>query len=101
MYFPSTTLERSDESNISPDAFNKKMLAKHNEFVALCLDLKEQFQGIRSMGVLNNTVYAVQDTTPLVQNEGVQNKNTCDFVPGIVGHTARFQETVRVKLIAC
>jgi hypothetical protein len=91
---------RSDE-NVSPDAFNKKMLLKHNEFVACCLNLKEGFQGNRNISALSGGEYAIQRTTSLVQSERVQNKIQTEFVPGITGHLAKFQETVQLKLIAC
>lgn len=91
---------RSDE-NVSPDAFNKKMLLKHNEFVACCLNLKEAFQGNRTVGDLDSGVYATRRTTSLVQSERVQNKVQTEFVPGINGHLAKFQETVQLKLVAC
>lgn len=91
---------RSDE-NISPDAFNKKMLLRHNEFVACCLNLKEAFQGNRNMGLFDPSVYALQQTTPLVQSERVQNKIQTEFVPGITGHLAKFQQTVRLMATPC
>ncbi len=93
---------RSDE-NVSPDAFNKKMLLKHNEFIACCLNLKEAFQGNRNLGVLTSGAggYALQRTTSLVQSERVQNKVQTEFVPGITGHLAKFQETVQLQLTAC
>lgn len=91
---------RVDE-NISPDAFNKKMLLRHNEFVACCLNLKEAFQGNRNLGLFSPTEYAVQRTTSLVQSERVQNKIETEFVPGVRGHLAKFQETVQLKLVAC
>lgn len=90
--------ERSDE-NISPDAFNKKMLLKHNEFIDCILDLKEAFQGRRNIPGLSG--YAVSRTTSLVQSERVQNKVATEFVPGISGHLAKFQETVQLQLTAC
>ncbi len=99
--FAQYDFERADESILTPDAFNKLMLSKHNAFVALILSLKEQFQGIRNMGILDTNVYAVQQTTPLVQNAFTVNKGVCDFIPDVQGHSARFQETVRVQLIAC
>ncbi len=77
------------------------MLKKHNEFVALVLDLKEAFQGVRNMGVLDTGTYSVQETTSLVQTEAITNKGDCIFVPGVKGHQVRLQETVRVQLIAC
>lgn len=91
---------RSDE-NVSPDEFNKRMLLKHNEFVACCLKLKEAFQGQRTIGALDAAVYATRRTTSLVQSERVQNKVQTEFVPGINGHLAKFQETVQLKLVAC
>lgn len=91
---------RADE-NLSPDAFNKKMLKRHNEFVACCLDLKEAFQGNLGLGILDTAEYSMQETTSLVQSERVQDKVATEFVPGIVGHLAKFQETVRLKKIPC
>lgn len=91
---------RTDE-NVSPDAFNKKMLLRHNAFVKFCLDLKEAFQGNRNLGLFDPAVYATQRTTSLVQSERVQNKTLTEFVPGITGHLAKFQETVQFKLVAC
>ena len=91
---------RSDE-NVSPDAFNKKMLLKHNEFVACCLDLKEAFQGDRNIGPTLSADYAVKRTTSLVQSERTQNRIQTEFVPGINGHLAKFQETVQLQLVAC
>lgn len=91
---------RSDE-NVSPDAFNKKMLLKHNEFIACCLNLKEAFQGNRTIGVLDGATYTVRRTTSLVQSERVQNKIQTEFVPGVNGHLAKFQETVQLQLVAC
>ncbi len=91
---------RSDE-NISPDAFNKKMLLKHNEFIACCLDLKEAFQGFRNTGLTLSANYIVNRTTSLVQSERVQNKIQTEFVPGVNGHLAKFQETVQLQLEPC
>lgn len=91
---------RVDE-NISPDAFNKKMLLRHNEFVACCLNLKEAFQGNRNLGLSLSEDYSVQRTTSLVQSERVQNKIQTDFIPGVNGHLAKFQETVQLKRVAC
>jgi hypothetical protein len=91
---------RSDE-NVSPDEFNKRMLLKHNEFVACCLNLKEAFQGRRTIGVLDEAVYATRLTTSLVQTERAQNKVQTEFVPGINGHLAKFQETVQLQFVAC
>lgn len=92
--------ERSDE-NVSADAFNKKMLLRHNEFVACCLNLKEAFQGDRSLGLFDAGVYATQKTTSLVQSERAQNRVPTEFVPGITGHLAKFQETVQLQTAAC
>lgn len=89
---------RADE-NLSPDAYNKKMLEKHNEFIGCCLNLKEAFQGNRDLPGLS--AYATKRTTSLVQSERVQNKVQTEFVPGVTGHLAKFQETVQLKLIAC
>lgn len=93
-------LERADE-NVTPDAFNKKMLKSHNEFIAACLDLTSEFFGIRNIGVLDTAEYAVQQTTNLVQTQFIENKAITDFIPGVRGHKARFDETVRVQLIPC
>jgi hypothetical protein len=93
--------ERSDENIMTADAFNKLMLRRHNEFIKLVLDLKEQFQGLIDMGVLDTNVYAVQRTTPLIENQFIVNKANCEFVPGVQGHSAKFQETVQLQLIAC
>jgi hypothetical protein len=98
--FAQYDLERTDE-NISPDAFNKKMLKHHNELVKCALDLKEAFQGKLNIGVLDTAEYAVQRTTPLVQNQFLANKEQCVFVPGVMGHAVRFQETVQIQKIAC
>lgn len=98
--FSQYDVTRTDE-NISPDSFNKKMLLKHNEFVACCLNLKEVFQGNRNIGVLGSDVFATHRTTSLVQSERVQNKVQCEFVPGVNGHLAKFQETVQLRFVAC
>lgn len=98
--FSQYDLERSDE-NISPDAFNKKMLKAHNEFVGAFLELKETFQGWRNMGILDDAVYAIQQTTSLVQNQFIENRAQCRFIPGVVGHQVILDEPVRLKLVAC
>lgn len=92
--------ERLDETE-TPDEFDKKMLLRHNAFVACCLGLKEAFQGNRTLAGLDGSVYAVRRTTSLVQTERVQNLAQTEFIPGIRGHLARFQETVQLKLVAC
>ena len=92
--------ERSDE-NISPDAFNKRMLKAHDEFVAAMLELKDVFQGNRSMGILDADRYAVQQTSSLVQTQFIENRADSIFVPGVTGHQALFDESVKLRLKAC
>lgn len=92
--------ERTDE-NISPDAFNKKMLLRHNEFVGCILDLKEVFQGEQDMGLALGEPYAIQRITSLVQTLPAQNRVQTEFIPGITGHRAKFKETVKLQLVEC
>lgn len=98
--FSQYDLERSDE-NVSPDAFNKKMLLKHNEFTKLVLDLLDEFQGDRNMGVLDHSIYAWEVTTGLLQTEAITNRGVCAFIPDVQGHQCRLQEQVQVQLVAC
>lgn len=92
--------ERSDE-NLTPDAFNKKMLKSHNDFIAIWLQLKASFQGLKNMGLTLSEGYATQRTTSLIQNNFIENKVTCRFIPGVVGYSVTFDEGVQLKLVAC
>lgn len=95
--YDSTRLDETD----TPDEFDKKMLLRHNAFVACCLNLKEAFQGNRNIPGLTPGDYVVSRTTSLTQTERIQNRVPTEFVPGVRGHLAKFQEEVQVQFTDC
>lgn len=99
--FTQYDLKRADESLISPDAFQKLMLKKHNDFVEDLLAIKAAFQGIRNLGVLNTDKYVIQQTNSISMVGDNLNRGLCDFIPSVRGHIARFEERVYLKLKEC
>ena len=83
---------RMDES-ATPDVFDKKVLEQHNKFIETWLGLKEAFQRVASLGLAGFTVI---DSHPLIQAESIQNQVVCEFVPGVVGFSARLNETIKI-----
>lgn len=102
--FAEYDLERSDEDNVTPDAFNKKMLKANDDFVAMVLQLKSAFQGLISMGIDFDggaDRYAIQRTSPLKQTAFIDNRANCRFIPGVRGYQTTFDEEVQLQLAAC
>lgn len=99
-WFVEYDFERADE-NETPDAFNKKMLRRHNDFIAGILALKAKFQGYRNIAGLPANKFATAQTWPLTVVEQIQNRIECEFIPDVRGHSIRFGEGVRLQLIAC
>lgn len=93
-------LEREDET-ATPDAFDKKLLLNHNEFIAAILNLKGTFQGERNLGVLSTQDYVSQRTNSITVLEEIQNMSECEFIPKVLGHKITFRERVDVQLKEC
>lgn len=92
-------LERVDET-ATPDVFNSQMLKLHNLFIKAFLDIKSAFQGNRNIG-LNTAIFAINQTTSVYQDQFIDNKAVCKFVPGIIGFAATLSQTVKIKLVDC
>lgn len=88
---------RADQTAM-PDAFDKKMLVSHTEFVAAVLNLKEAFQGNRNLAELTTDDFSIRRTTSLQQSEEIDDREVCVYVPGVVGHQVRLDETVELML---
>jgi hypothetical protein len=98
--FSEYDLERTDE-NLTPDAFNRKMLKANDDFIAMVLGLKGIFQGLRKFAALDASKYSIQRTTSLVQNSFIENRGACRFVPFARGYQTSFDETVQLQFVAC
>ena len=90
-------LMRQDETE-TPDVFSKKVLVQHNDFVAGWLGVKEAFQREANLGALDDSEYAEQKTTPVVQIEPIGNQVICEFIPGVIGFAVRLQESLKIRL---
>lgn len=93
--------ERSDESVVTPDAFNRLMLRRHNEFIKNILSLKGSLQGVRNLGLLDTVKYTEQKTNSIVQTQDIINRGPCEFIPMVKGHSVRFEESVLLRLKEC
>lgn len=89
---------RADET-VTPDAFNKLMLLKHNEFIASIIQLKSEFQG--ELNFVGLSGYVETKTLPIIVRGEIQNNTECEFVPGTRGNSIRLELRVRVQMEGC
>lgn len=96
--FSEYDFERADET-LTPDAFNKLMLKRHNDFIAAVLNVKAAFQG--EINIAGMSGYTESKTLPTTIREEILNNADCEFVPGIKGHSIRLGIRVRLQTEAC
>lgn len=97
--FHERTQTRVDESSASGDAFNKKLLKSHSDFVAAWINLRSEFFGRQQLNLGDD--FAVAQTNSLRQVEKINNNGRCEFVPGIKGFQVRLQLAARILLKEC
>lgn len=95
--FRQYALTRANDATPSMQIFDEQVLVHHNKFISAWLGIKAALQGNRSLG-LDSNVFALNDTTSVVQIDNIQNLAICDFVPSAAGFVVRLQETVNILL---
>ncbi len=91
---------RTDQTE-TPDAFDKKMLVSHTEFVAAVLNLKAAFQGKRNLAELTGDDFAIKRTISLQQPDEIEDREECLYVSGVFGHQVRLDATAELMLKEC
>ena len=95
--FSEYDLERVDETS-TPDAYNRRLLKRIREFVAGLINLKAEFQGIVNV---TGTGLMIAETLPLTQTEDVQPRVNCEYIPNVVGTSAKFEVRTRLQSEEC
>lgn len=98
--FAQSNYERVNELATEPHLY-KMMLKNYNRFVAVSMDLKEQFQGRLPIPGLDSEIFTTKYTLPLEVLEEAQNNVDCRFVPGITGYSVTFGLTAQIRLRDC
>lgn len=84
---------------VPPDTFAKRMLLRHNEFVASVIGVKSAFQG--EINIPGLTGYVTSQTLPTTVREEIQNDTTCEFVGGLRGSSVRLGLQARMEAREC
>lgn len=97
VFFKQRDRERLDENN----AFQKTILKNYNDIVAAVFNLQYELQGSRNLGVLDPSIYAIQETTSLTVQQELDYDVACEFIPGVFGYRIVLREGIRVQLVEC
>lgn len=96
--FHERTQTRIDEAE-TPDAFNKKLLKTHSDFIRAWLDLRAEFLGAQQLNL--GADFSIAKTNSLAQRDEINNQAKCEFVPGIKGFEVRMQLVATILLKEC
>ncbi len=98
--FQERNFKRKDES-VGADAFDKKLLKTHTDFIALWLNVRAAFSGKQYLTALDEAVFAVRQTNSLTQSEFINNDAECEFIPGVKGFEVKLHLKAKILLRDC
>lgn len=99
-FFRAEGFARTDERNVAPDLFLRKMMASYAEFTSAVFDVWKEFLGQKALaGFPEEMNEAMQIlSNPLTQPEFLDEYKECRYVPEEFGHSIDLQSEVEVVI---